>query len=324
MGYFLKMKPLRVLLVTPNSERRTDLAQLLRQAEHQVDAFPDAASAAESIREPGFDALVVDLTTPDLDLTSLRKAMSPAEPMEPESLEVAERRHLAQVLRFTSGNKRKAAHLLGISRSTLLNKIRKYGLIALAGVLLFGLPLNAQSPVPISQGRVISGTLSFDGHASVGDFVGKTTSVTGEMTGGPDLGKVRGWVQAPVRTLTTGNNRRDRDLNKSMESDKHPEIRFELTSVTPRGGTRDSTALALGGKLMIHGVTRAVAVPGWVRFSGAQARVRSDFPLSLKDYRIKGLSKMLGVLKMYDNIEVHVDLVFAHAGSSSSAARPQP
>jgi polyisoprenoid-binding protein YceI/CheY-like chemotaxis protein len=318
------MKQLRVLLVVPSSERRTDLVALLRRAEHHVDAFPDAASAAESIREPGFDALVLDLSTPGLDLTSLRKAMSPADPIEPESLEVAERRHLAQVLRFTSGNKRKAAHLLGISRSTLLNKVRKYGLISLAGVLLSAATstVTGQTAAPISSGRVISGTLSFEGHATVGDFVGKTTSVTGEMTGGSDLGTVRGWVQAPVNTLVTGNSRRDRDLNKSMESDKYPDIRFELTKVTPNGGTRDSSALTLHGKLMIHGVIRPVALPGWVQFSGGQARVRSEFPLSLKEYRIKGLSKMLGVLKMYDNIEVDVDLVFGAIRSESSAMRP--
>ena len=317
------MKPLRVVLVVPSSERRTDLAGLLRQAEHQVDAFPDAASAAESMREPGFDALLVDLSTPDLDLTTLRTAMSPANPGEPESLEVAERRHLAQVLRFTSGNKRRAAHLLGISRSTLLNKVRKYGLIALAGVLLFGVsPLSGQTAGHISAGRVISGTLSFDGHATVGDFVGKTTSLTGEMTGGQDLSQVRGWVQAPVKTLVTGNNRRDRDLNKSMESDKHPHIRFDLTNVTPRGGTTDSTALTLHGHLMIHGVTKTVALPGWVQFSAGQARVRSEFPLSLKQYDIKGLSKMLGVLKMYDNIEVHVDVIFGPGASRAPTTQP--
>jgi polyisoprenoid-binding protein YceI len=155
----------------------------------------------------------------------------------------------------------------------------------------------------------------------VGDFVGKTTSVTGEMTGGPELSNVRGWVQAPVKTLVTGNGRRDRDLNKSMESDKYPDIRFELTNVLPGGGNSDSTALTLQGKLMIHGVTRPVALPGWVQLSGEQARVRSEFPLSLADYGIKGLSKMLGVLKMYDNIEVQVDLVFGPS-AVGSGARP--
>jgi hypothetical protein len=44
-------------------------------------------------------------------------------------------------------------------------------------------------------------------------------------------------------------------------------------------------------------------------------RVRSDFPLNLKDHRIGGLSKMLGVLKMHEHIEVHVDLVFVPAGA---------
>ena len=45
-----------------------------------------------------------------------------------ESLDAAERRHIAVTLRFTAGNKRRAAELLGIARSTLLHKVRKYGL----------------------------------------------------------------------------------------------------------------------------------------------------------------------------------------------------
>jgi polyisoprenoid-binding protein YceI len=192
-----------------------------------------------------------------------------------------------------------------------------------AQVLAADSPLFAQTEGPIPSGRITSGKLSFDGHATVGDFVGSTTSVSGQITGGDDVTAVRGWVEAPVRTLKTGNSKRDRDLNKSMESSKYPNIRFELTGVTARGGINgDSVTATLHGKLHIHGVPRTVALPAALEFSGSEVRVRSDFPLSLKDYRIGGLSKLLGMLKMYDNIEVHVDVIFALA-SGTSAVAPQ-
>jgi DNA-binding NtrC family response regulator len=74
------------------------------------------------------DAIVLDLNFPGVDLIALRQALTQELGGEPESLEAAERRHLAGVLRHTGGNKRKAALILGISRSTLLNKVRKYRL----------------------------------------------------------------------------------------------------------------------------------------------------------------------------------------------------
>ena len=56
---------------------------------------------------------------------------------------------------------------------------------------------------------------------------------------------------------------------------------------------------------------RDVALPGYVRREGQDVRVRSDFPLNLKDYKIGGLSKALGLLKMDEHITVHVDVSFA-------------
>lgn len=180
-------------------------------------------------------------------------------------------------------------------------------------------PAAAQLGGPLPPARVIAGTLSFDGHATVGDFTGTTDEVTGEMTGAGGLEEVRGWVEAPVRSLRTGDGRRDRDLNKSMESDEYPTIRFELTGVTPAGGTADSAAVALLGRLVIHGVTREASMSGVIRAISEGIRVRSDFPLNLKDYEIGGLSKMLGMLRMDEHIEVHVDLVFA-----PEERRPEP
>src|SRR5687768_2731523 len=165
------MKPLRVLVLDSNLERSEELVALLRRADHQAAAAMDAPSAAEAIEPSRFDALLLDLALPDLDLALLRQAVAPAEP-EPGSLEEAERRHLALALRHTAGNKRRAAHLLGISRSTLLNKVRKYGLAPLAALICWVTSVGqAQTHAVIPHGKLTSGTLSFDGHATVGDFV---------------------------------------------------------------------------------------------------------------------------------------------------------
>jgi hypothetical protein len=51
--------------------------------------------------------------------------------------------------------------------------------------------LAAQLDGAIPSMRLASGKLSFDGHATVGDFTGTTTTVTGEMTGGESLAAVR-------------------------------------------------------------------------------------------------------------------------------------
>ena len=168
----------------------------------------------------------------------------------------------------------------------------------------------AQVRGPIPNGRVTSGMLSFDGHATVGNFTGTTRTVAGQITGGPDIRAVRGWVEAPVESLKTGDGKRDKDLNKSMESSKYPNLRFDLGRITAQRSAGDSMPVTLYGTLNIHGVTRRVELPGTIEFNGANARVHSDFPLNLKEYGIGGLSKMLGMLKMHENIEVHVDVVF--------------
>lgn len=121
------MQPMHLLVLELDPQRREALLALLRGAGHHAAAAPDAGAAAEAIGVPGFDALLLDLNIPDLDVGALRQALSPA-PAAPESLEAAERRHIALMLRHTSGNKRRAALLLGISRSTLLHKVRKYRL----------------------------------------------------------------------------------------------------------------------------------------------------------------------------------------------------
>jgi polyisoprenoid-binding protein YceI len=172
----------------------------------------------------------------------------------------------------------------------------------------------AQAQRTIPEGVVREGKLSFDAHATAGDFTGTTNTVTGKVQGG-QLAEVRGWVEAPVRTLTTGNQRRDRDLNKSMESEKYPAIRFELASVTGAPAPSDSEAVVLHGRFIIHGVTREATFPASLAFHPEGIRVHATTPLNLKDYKIGGLSKAFGLLSMNEHIVVHIDLLFGAAES---------
>ncbi len=122
------MQTSHILVLDPDPARRDSLAQVLKVAGHTPVAVGDPAEAARALATPGLDHAMVALATPGLDQTQFREAIAPAEPAQPEPLDDVERRHIARTLAYTRGNKRRAAHLLGIARSTLLAKVRKYGL----------------------------------------------------------------------------------------------------------------------------------------------------------------------------------------------------
>jgi transcriptional regulator with GAF, ATPase, and Fis domain len=108
--------------------RREALVSALRNSGHLPMVVSDPVEAARALAVPGLDLAVVSLSAPGLDHTMLRESLAPSQPAEPEPLDDVERRHIARTLAYTRGNKRRAAHLLGIARSTLLAKVRKYGL----------------------------------------------------------------------------------------------------------------------------------------------------------------------------------------------------
>lgn len=109
------MTPLRILFVLPaEPPALAQFADQLRQMGHDVVV---AAPGEAEIRLGGaageFDAVI---------------RVPAEEASSPSPLEAAEKHHIAATLRHTRGNKRQAAHLLGIARSTLLAKVRKYEL----------------------------------------------------------------------------------------------------------------------------------------------------------------------------------------------------
>jgi hypothetical protein len=72
-------------------------------------------------------------------------------------------------------------------------------LLIMAASALVARRAVAQSGSEMPSAVLRSGTLSFDGHATVGDFVGSTTTMSGAFTG--DIVGARGWVEASVATF---------------------------------------------------------------------------------------------------------------------------
>ena len=109
------MNSLRILFILPEGDTPlASLAAALRESGHAVRvASPTEAAELLETAAERFDAV---LRAPG------------AEVVAPTPLEHAEKRHIAATLNHTRGNKRQAAHLLGIARSTLLAKVRKYEL----------------------------------------------------------------------------------------------------------------------------------------------------------------------------------------------------
>jgi DNA-binding NtrC family response regulator len=116
------------LLLASDPERRRVLADALRAAGREPLVVESPEAAAEALAAADLEGLFLDLSLPALDLAALREALAPGRPVAPDSLDDVERRHIHLVLRHTGGNRRQAARLLGISRSTLHNKLRRYGI----------------------------------------------------------------------------------------------------------------------------------------------------------------------------------------------------
>jgi len=183
----------------------------------------------------------------------------------------------------------------------------------LAWAPAIALPNVGAAQHAVSDAVLQSGTLSFLGHATVGDFIGSTARVTGAISGGADYSTIHGWVEAPVGSLVTGNDRRDRDLRSTMNVDRYPIMHFDLanaTMVTSNVGAADSAAVMLHGTLTIHGVTRSVHLPAAMVRRGDTTRVTAHFPLDLFDYDVRGLTRMFGMLRMQRDIEIRVDVQF--------------
>ena len=172
------------------------------------------------------------------------------------------------------------------------------------------LAMTGVASAQIPGGHVKSVELWFDAKASLGAFRGITKVATGQMSGGPGLANVRGFVEMQATSLSTDNGMRDKDMRKTLEVEKFPVIRYDLDSVGVRSDTPDSARIDLIGRMTIHGVTKPLRIQSHMYRQGTDIRVAGATDLFLPAYGVTKLKRMLGMLSMEETIRMGFDVTF--------------
>lgn len=158
--------------------------------------------------------------------------------------------------------------------------------------------------------------VAFEASHPLADFTGATEEVAGQLQLDPadvSLG-VSGSVSANASRLRTGDDGRDRDLRKTLEADRHGEIRFsaeEVKSSFPSLAEGTDVTLKITGTLRIRGLERATTWTGRARLEGGRIWVRGETNLRLTDFGITPPRKFF--LAVGDGVRATFDLRLAPA-----------
>ena len=155
-----------------------------------------------------------------------------------------------------------------------------------------------------------SGVITFAMQATtVNDFVGRVAVARAEFHG-TDLATVTGVVEVRLAEMRTGIGLRDTHMRNAMRADSFPVIRFELEGLDVGATHADTLTATFRGALTIHGVARAVRVPGWVMLRSPGAEVHASFPVDMREYGITPPSRFLGAVRVDPMTTITVHLVF--------------
>jgi len=139
-----------------------------------------------------------------------------------------------------------------------------------------------------------------------GDFVAKTSEVTGFATQSGDTFKAENIV-VKVKNFKTGMPLRDKHMTeKYLEVEKHPEV--VLISAAGQGGKGK-------GRIKVKGIEKDIE--GTYKVEGNE--LTAEFPLKMSDFNITGV-KYMGV-GAHDDMKVHVTVPIKKAGAEAKPAK---
>jgi polyisoprenoid-binding protein YceI len=168
-----------------------------------------------------------------------------------------------------------------------------------------------------------SSQLWFDGTSTLHDFTCYATEFQAEVTFSPalltgDAGETQvGQVTVPVQQIKHENDGLNKNMYKTLEPAKWPEINFDLKTIKVDETSQSDNLVNANvtGDLTIKGETRDITLPVEVKSveNADTLYVNGAYSLLLSNFGIDRPSFFLGTLKVGDEIDIRFDLTFIRA-----------
>jgi len=149
-----------------------------------------------------------------------------------------------------------------------------------------------------------AGYAEFTGHTPLFSFKGSAHDLHGTINLSDSVVSFR----LPVKSIDTGNNKRNRDMRKALKTKKNPNISFSgkiINTNTPKSMEKDSATVR--GTFSVHGVSRQVTIRGLLKDMQDSVQVRASWPLNITDYNIKPPHVLF--YSVEKRIDIHIEAV---------------
>ena len=119
--------------------------------------------------------------------------------------------------------------------------------------------------------------------------------------------------EVDLASFDTGIGKRDRDMRQVLDTDQWPKAVYkgEIAEHTAVDSTEVAYRVKTKGILSLHGVDRAVEVPGTVVVEEGRSKVEAAFTIKLADYNIEAPS-LAAFVKVSQEIAIEVSFYLKH------------
>ena len=128
-----------------------------------------------------------------------------------------------------------------------------------------------------------SGRAEFDSRVPLHSFTGTSDALVGRIA----LADSTVDFYLDLETLDTGIGKRDKDMKKTLETDKYPFAEFFGKLVSPFDPAGGSQQAVVRGTFTIHGKSRDLEVTGTLEPADGGLQLQASWEMNLDDYQIE-------------------------------------